>query len=1371
MATDGSVGETLPPTSDAGERPSSANVTEPLVAPTPVPEAGGSSPSLLMSGADVEGSSRSPPAHGACLAPGSAQAAESGSSGRSLGAPQPHAQASTALAEAGTPSSAPQSTIEPTVLVAHLATPGTEERAPSREPAQSGGHGSEPRPSELTVAAMDSTLSAPTGRPELPVVGRLRAEQAPPGEWRNEAITRYLDQQVDESIQVLEAALETPSAVRRPVERLATMHLLVLEYVSRVTSPPAPEQAEVEKILAKAKELSDHAERITSNTGAISGLETFFAKGFRALAQFALRPSAEEELKRADFLFDAALKLDNSSPRALLGKAVVFSHVKEWGKALGNFRQVLRWAAPMAPRTGKRLRTLNELRFAIAACFCGLGRFEQTRQALSAIVASDPGDVESLCALAHLEAKLSKDGVGRSMEYLGEAANVEKEHPVVLCHLANHAFYCGFEDSAGAAKSGSPPASWELAEGLLRRAVAGSRSGHVQAEAHYQLGRLEHARGRYALAYEEYRKCYALHPEHHVCVFGLAQACVQQQKYQEAIPLLEVMQTVRGNMPEVLKLLCFAYMMVGDKAKEAVKCADTLVANNKEDVEAWAMRAEAHDQLAAEQPNVSATKVGTEAYEQVAKLLEGGDGAKKMASPQMWNNLGTLRGLQGDPDGAREAYSRGIELADKRLEGTQANPEEAKDLQVARLTMRFNRAWLAESLGDRPDFVQATQEYMAINEEHNGYADTLLRLGAQWQRVGEVEMAVQRYQDAMKTNPVLAALMQAQAHRLQAEYTKALQSAETAVRCAGEKQFHYAHVFLGNLYYEVASSEATKLSDRDVYMKKALWNFTRALEHEKDSHYAANGIGMVFAKRGKLDFAKRTFQSVMQHHAMAGDPSVYINLGHTYMCSGGDDTRKAVALYLRAIKMKPHDVSIRLYLAKAYFGLKEFDRCSSVLGDATQIWPDDLILRYNLAVAFESFGVHLVSMEKKTKRVVGVNSGMDQMTRAVELLAAASRLYSYVHERWGELNEQERKRLANSSGAPANILEEMKRVGMHKDYCADITARARDELANLSRTRMEMEARMNKISEDKAEKERSLKESQAVEKKKDEERRLEMEEQAIHIMDSTRDIVLGKNLGDLKESMKTKEKAMVKEKGLKGKDKAKKRNDVQMQPSGDGGGGDEPGLEGETDAMFNPGIDDEGDLQPKKDKKDRKAKKDKKDKKAKKNKKGKKEKKAKDRAKKKKEKKKEKKESDTAKEKKEKKAKKDEKKERDGHDRREKDKHEGKQRGNKQQGEEKAEAREHTDKDTARDYSKLEKGKATGKEPPILKPNKGSAKESRKRSREKSSASEQAEDKEQSSSPGGSSDDDKEEKESSVHEVESTSEANWECSDSGEEGA
>merc|ERR1719221_1388649 len=167
--------------------------------------------------------------------------------------------------------------------------------------------------------------------------------------------------------------------------------------------------------------------------------------------------------------------------------------------------------------------------------------------------------------------------------------------------------------------------------------------------------------------------------------------------------------------------------------------------------------------------------------------------------------------------------------------GRPSSPEEAKALHIARLTLRFNQAWLAESLGERPDYGKATHGYMALNEEHNWYADSLMRLGAQWQRLGETDYAVQRFQEAMKHNPVLAALMEAEVHRHQHEYTKAIESAQIAVRSAGAKQFHYVQVYMGNLQFEVASSLRTKEEeDRDSHMKLALHHFTSALQHEKD---------------------------------------------------------------------------------------------------------------------------------------------------------------------------------------------------------------------------------------------------------------------------------------------------------------------------------------------------------------------------------------------------------------------------------------------------------------------------------------------------------------------------------------------------------
>merc|ERR1712039_76709 len=295
-------------------------------------------------------------------------------------------------------------------------------------------------------------------------------------------------------------------------------------------------------------------------------------------------------------------------------------------------------------------------------------------------------------------------------------------------------------------------------------------------------------------------------------------------------------------------------------------------------------------------------------------------------------------------------------------------------------------------------------------------------------------------------------------------------------------------------------------------MHKALRNFTKALEHKKDSHYAANGIGMVFARRGKLDFARRTFQSVMQHHAMAGDPSVFINLGHTYLLSGGDNARKAIALYERAKRLRPNDLGIRLYLAKAHFRLKEFDRCAGVLGDATQIWPDDLLLRFNLAISLESFGVHLVSEERKIKRVVGMDNGMNQMSHAVQLLSSAARLFQYVYTQWVGMSNDERTRFVEVRSASDDLIDEMLSASAHKLYCKDIQGKAQEELIQLQARRADIERIMQENAGFEEEEQRRQQEQKENEKLSNQEHLDEDNDAANRLQEKAKRIDLGKNL-------------------------------------------------------------------------------------------------------------------------------------------------------------------------------------------------------------------------------------------------------------------
>merc|ERR1712039_184709 len=154
---------------------------------------------------------------------------------------------------------------------------------------------------------------------------------------------------------------------------------------------------------------------------------------------------------------------------------------------------------------------------------------------------------------------------------------------------------------------------------------------------------------------------------------------------------------------------------------------------------------------------------------------------------------------------------------------------------------------------------------------------------------------------------------------------------------------------------------------------------------------------------------------------------------------------------------KPNDLTIRLYLANAHFGLKEYERCTGVLGDATQIWPDDLLLRFNLAISLESFGVHLVSEERKIKRVVGMDNGMNQMSHAVQLLSSAARLFQYVYTQWVGMSNDERTRFVEVRSASDDLIDEMLSASAHKLYCKDIQGKAQEELIQLQARRADIE--------------------------------------------------------------------------------------------------------------------------------------------------------------------------------------------------------------------------------------------------------------------------------------------------------------------------
>ena len=881
---------------------------------------------------------------------------------------------------------------------------------------------------------------------------------------------------------------------------------------------------------------------------------------------------ARGENAEAEKLLDAARALkddgaENVAP--MLWKALFLFRRNAFGDALQWYRRALR-AHPGAPASvrlgiGACQLRLGQFAQALKAFERALALEPQNPDALlGAALAELHG--ASLSSADDLEAgdALASDpyagAIERGLQYLERAFNVDPHNPATRVALAERFLVAGDGDAAE-----------ELTETVVSGAGGGAvaATNRLRAEASYARARAAHKRGDLARARAMYQAAAQLDDTFAAPAFGLAQVALSfgdrkaagayaekaRAAFPESLPVVRVYGHLRRAEDDARSIAAGGGLVsVGKTGAGAGRDAETAAALRRAadaDEADFCARLELGDALlgAGEYAKASA------AYERAAEIAPG-----DTPSAALLNNCGVLRAMtgrgahEGRFEKARGWFLRALAAAHAESEGaakdaeTSAETGEALDVSAARvktpeaaLPVAFNLARLVE---DRGMVADAEQRYRDLLVASPKMTECLLRLASMRAERRDFDAATALAREALAADAADTDAMaflghllmkqgkwadaQAQFKLLRAAHKPlGAQAAQLAVAAGKDPKSvthatdEYAMISTANAaYYQAMKAQSSGNRNRAAsdeksskavmeHLEYAATMYTKALQKSSSNLFAANGLGILLAEKGKIDEAKETFQMVAEGLRAApagGDadgaangaaedraskfPDIWINQGHIQHAKGNWDAAARHYAQAQAKFFHNLDPSVLLYQARNQYesGTSGLPESQKTLRRALHVAPWNHRLRFNLAyVIQEKSQREMQTLLRAGQKIAGggvaedggtkaarVQTAIDEMTLAGsifdQLLAMAE-----AAEAGGESDDkEERKRRAS-----AKLGFDKSRVRKHVGFCRSqmkdfpaylVKARAEDAAFHAKRESLmaERRAEMEKLAMEKA---------------------------------------------------------------------------------------------------------------------------------------------------------------------------------------------------------------------------------------------------------------------------------------------------------------
>ncbi|KAI9475952.1 MAG: hypothetical protein EXX96DRAFT_283036 [Benjaminiella poitrasii] len=751
--------------------------------------------------------------------------------------------------------------------------------------------------------------------------------------YRLLAIEYYHQDKIEQSIQVVQAALKTASQSphTQPRQKLPLLSLIATLYMRLARRET--DDARRQNHLTEATQFINEADRIHNQYE-----PTFVIKG----NLYILLRKVDEASRSFNMILE---KRPNCIP-ALLGRAKIQYHLQQYKASLVSYQTALRYSR------GKFSGV--EIRLGIAQCFAQLKMYAEAKSALKRCIDISPTpNANAFILLAILELNESKEpqngivqqetALRHGLQHMQKSHAASRKHPVALNIMADHFFLTrDFEKTIQAAS----------------RALKNASNNFNKAEALYQIARAHHQMQEFENAHKYYTQALELNAKHVLAQFGLGQMQLKHGEYNAAIEIFEKLHKSEPASVEVMKILGSLYAVIGKK-EQSLGLFSKILGHADHDPLLAIEVAEMYE----DKDKDSALKY----YKQSLQLLETipkddelSQERIKEIKPELLNNIAVMHQKLNNFTDAEHYY--GLALQEVELCTGQE-----KDLK---LTISYNLARLYE---ERMDIEKAAAIYRKLIEDYPSYADAHLRLGAIEESIGKTSEANEYYKEVFDTDSLDAKgwIMIGQSNPIDSKLYK--RSFEKVLKDC-DKNDLYTHVALGNYHANIAremKTEKTKQIRADSY-KLAINFYSQTLRRDPMNIYAANGLAIVIAETGHTEQARDLFNQVRE--ANVNNANVWVNLAHVYVEL--KQYKQAIVMYENALKKfyNNRDANLLLCLARAQYILSKHDKDPEVMYEALKntekalhIQPSDKTTHYNLALVQQSYAQQISDLSQEQR--------------------------------------------------------------------------------------------------------------------------------------------------------------------------------------------------------------------------------------------------------------------------------------------------------------------------------------------------------------------------------------------------------------------